>query len=511
MKITTGAIPALLALMLFAAGLPAAERVVRSGSLREPQAIDPALSWDDTSAFYVNNIFDTLVRFDPQTFKVVPSLAVSWETSRDGRTWTFQLRRKVRFHDGTPLDADAVVFTFFRQMDPANPNRKNDFPLFTDIFAFLKTVRKLAPYRVEFTLSQPFFPFLAALTVECAAIVSPSAVKKAGADFSRQPVGTGPFKLGSWQRNKRLVLKANKEYWRGRPPIDEYIDIIEPRSELLSNSFQQGALDILNTYSISKMVSYKKQDWVTITTTPYLSVTFAVVNSTRPQLDRKGVRQALGYAWDPRVLKLVFQDYVLPIHTLLPQGLIRSKAPAPAGLFSLEKARALLKKEGPDGELQLEMLLLKDDGLLFQLFSIYARNLKQIGIHLRLTRLETRDLAARIARGDYDLAYSGWIADYPDPDSMIFPLLSPQLQEQGLANIAGAKRLDLDSLLKAARCERDPQKRETLYSDINRIVIADGLIIPLYQDKRVIISNQKVGRVQPNPLGKFFLFDLTPP
>ncbi|HSQ34498.1 MAG TPA: ABC transporter substrate-binding protein [Candidatus Binatia bacterium] len=511
MKINKRALPALLALVLFASALPAAKRVVRSGSLREPRAIDPARSWDDTSAFYVSNIFDTLVRFDPHTARIVPSLAVSWEASPDGRSWRFQLRRGVRFHDGTPLDADAVVFSFFRQMDPANPDRHRDFPLFADIFVFLKTVRKIDPLQVEFILSEPFFPFLATLSVECAAIVSPSAVRKAGAAFAHQPVGTGPFKLSSWHRNKRLVLKANKEYWRGRPPIDEYIDTIEPRGEVLSNSFQQGALDILNTYSISKMVSYKKQDWVTITTTPYLSVTFAVVNSSRPQLSRKGVRQALGYAWDPRALKLVFQDYVLPIHTLLPQGLIRNDAPAPAGVFSLEKARALLKKEGFSGELQLEMLLLKDDGLLFQLFSIYARNLKQIGIHLRLTRLETKALAARIARNDYDLAYSGWIADYPDPDSMIFPLLSPQLQEQGLANIAGAKRLDLDQLLKAARCEGDAKKRETLYSDINHAVIADVLIIPLYQDKRVIISNQKVGRVQPNPLGKFFLFDLTPP
>jgi len=510
MKIEKKVLTTLLLLILAMAAPSAAEVVVRAGSLREPEGIDPAKSWDDTSAFFVNNIFDTLVRFNPKTAQIEPSLAVSWETSPDGRTWTFQLRRGVRFHDHTPLDADAVVYTFFRQMDPANQNRQHDFPLFTDIFTFLKTVRKLGSHQVQFILSEPFFPFLATLTVECAAIVSPSAVKKAGADFANHPVGTGPYKLSSWQKNKRLVLTANKEYWRGRPKLDEYIATIEPRGEVLNNYFQQGKLDILHTYSISKTVSYKKQDWVRITATPCLSVTFAVVNSLRPPLNRKDIRQAMACAWDPRALKLVFQDFVLPIDSLLPKGLLADKKAAPASRFSLAKAQALMKKEGIRGEIQLEMLLQKDDGLLFDLLSMYAINLKQIGIKLKLIRLDSAALAARIAKNDYDLAYSGWIADYPDPDSMMFPLLSAPLQQQGLANIAGAKRQDLDNLLKAARRERDAKKRETLYRNIDRTVIADGLVIPLFQDKRVIISNQKIGRFQTNPLGKLYLFDLSP-
>jgi peptide/nickel transport system substrate-binding protein len=501
--------PAVLALLFLvtAASLPA-DRVVRSGSLFEPTGIDPAQSWDDTSSFYVGNIYDTLVRLNPRTMKIEPSLATSWETSPDGRTWTFHLRRGVRFHDGTPFDADAVVFTFFRQMDTTNPNRLQDFPLFADIFTFLKTVRKIDPLQVQFILSEPFFPFLATLTVDCAAIVSPQAVKKSGADFARQPVGTGPFKLSSWQKNKRLVLVANQEYWGGRPNVDEYIDTIESRSEILNNYFQQGMLDILYTYSISKMVSYNKQDWVKVIATPYLSVTYVVVNAARPLLGRKGVRQALGRAWDPRALKLIFQDYALPIHTLLPMNLAGAEPADHASDFSLAKAQALLKKVGLAGEVQLEMLVQQNDALLFQLLSMYAKNLKQIGIKLKLTRLEPHSYTQRIARGDFDLAYSGWIADFPDPDSMLYPLLSEQLQKQGFANIAGARRQDLRGLLTAARRERDAKKRQTLYRNLNRAVIADGLVIPLYQDKRVIIFNRKLGSIQPNPLGKLSLFDL---
>jgi peptide/nickel transport system substrate-binding protein len=498
------ALSALLLILAIAANLTA-EKTVRSGNMQDPSGIDPAQAWDDIAAFYVDNIFETLVRFNAQSTRIEPLLAISWEASQDGRTWTFQLRRGVRFHDGTPLDADAVVFSFFRQMDPANPDRQRDFPLFAGIFTLLKTVRKTGSHQVQFILSEPFFPFLAALSVECAAIVSPSAVKKAGADFASQPVGTGPFKLSSWLKKKRLVLMANRDYWGGQPGVDKYIDTIEPRSEVLNNYFQQGKVDILQSYSISKMVSYKKQDWIKIIATPYLSVTFIVVNSARPPLDRRHVRQALGCAWDPRALKLVFQDYVLPIHSLLPGGMIAAGTEAPAGDFSLAKAQTLLKKESPEREIQLEMIMQKEEDLLFQLFSMFARNLKQIGIHLKLTRLDANSYASRIAQGDFDLAHSGWIADYPDPDSMLFPLLSEQLQKQGFANIAGAKRRDLDDLLKAARCERDAKKRQALYREIDHALIKDGLVIPLYQDKRVIIYNQRIGHLQPTRWASFTL------
>jgi peptide/nickel transport system substrate-binding protein len=499
--------PALLTMLFLVMAAPLlAERIVRSGSLVEPDGIDPAQVWDDTSSFYVCNIFDTLVQFNPQTMKIEPSLATSWETSRDGRTWTFNLRRDVRFHDGTHFNADAVVFTFFRQMDPAN--RRQDFPLFADIFTYLQTVRKISSHQVQFILSEPFFPFLAALTVECAAIVSPTAVEKYGSKFASQPVGTGPFKLSAWQKSKRLVLTANREYWRGRPGIDEYIDTIEPQSEVLHNYFQNGMLDILHVYSISKMVSYKKQDWIKVIAMPYFSVTYAVLNAARPPLNRMAVRKALCHAWDPRAVKLVFQDYALPIHTLLPKGLIAIESEERPIIFSITKAKALLKKEGLGHEIQLEMVLQKNGELIFHLFSIYAKNLKQVGVKLKLTSLDTQAFAQRIRLGDFDLASSSWIADYPDPDSMLFPLLSEQLQKRGFANITGGKRMDLQNLLTMARRESDAQKRQTLYRNLNRSVISEGLVLPLYQDKKVIIFNQKISRLQSNPLGKLFLFDL---
>ncbi len=503
------ALPALLLLAL-AAPLPAV-RTVRGGSVQEPVSLDPARAWDDTSSFYIANIFDTLVRLDPRTLGIEPSLATRWETGDAGRSWTFHLRRGVRFHDGSRFDADAVVFSFQRQMDPANTRRKEEFPLFHEIFNFLKEVRKLDPYRVRFTLSEPFFPFLPSLTADCAAIVSPAAVKRSGGAFARRPVGTGPFKLREWQKNKRLVLEANRDYWRGQPGIGEYIGIIEPQAELLGKHFEEGRIDLLSTYSISKMASYRKQDWVRISAEPLFSVTYAVLNSARPLLRSRNLRQALCHAWDPRALKLVYQDHVLPIHSLLPPGLAGEGGAAPPLDFSLARARELLSKEGWNAGSQLEMLVRSDEGLFFQVLSMYARNLKQAGVQLKLTRLAPEEYRRRIAGGDYDLAYSSWIADFPDPDSMLYPLLSEKLQLQGFATAASSGRQDLLQRLIGARRESDAQKRLAAYREIDRAFVGDGLVLPIYQAKSVILFNREIGSIQPNSLGKLLLFDLQAP
>jgi ABC-type oligopeptide transport system substrate-binding subunit len=237
-------------------------------------------------------------------------------------------------------------------------------------------------------------------------------------------------------------------------------------------------------------------------------VTYVVLNASRPALKNRNVRRALCHAWDPRALTLVFQDYVLPIHSLLPPGLAGIGPEAPPLEFSLAKARALLNKERGAAEIQLELLLLRDDGLLYQLLTMYARNLKQAGVRLKFTRLDREEYARRVTAGDYDLAYSGWIADYPDADSMLSPQLSDALRQQGFANIAASGRRDLRDRLVAARREGNALKRQAIYREVDRAFIADALVLPLYQDKRVVIFNRKLGNIQPNPLGKLFLYEL---
>jgi peptide/nickel transport system substrate-binding protein len=142
-------------------------------------------------------------------------LATSWTVSSDGTIWTFELRPNVRFHDGTPFDADAVVFSFERQIVSEHPAHEADF-VWTRAYHNIRHVRAAAPLRVQFEIDRPYAPFLANLAMGPAAIVSPTAVRKWKRDFGRHPVGTGPYRFVEWIPGDRITLERNPEYWDER-------------------------------------------------------------------------------------------------------------------------------------------------------------------------------------------------------------------------------------------------------------------------------------------------------
>ncbi|MEM9488194.1 MAG: ABC transporter substrate-binding protein, partial [Myxococcota bacterium] len=185
------------------------------GRAGDASALDPAVPTDTESAEVIEQIFESLVRYRPESGTFEPGLATRWTTEAGGREWIFELRRGVRFHDGTALDADAVVFSLERQRDPRHPFHRDAFNYWRTAFANVQSVAADDSHRVRITLERPYAPFLANMSMYPVAAVSPGAVAKSGADFARQPIGTGPFRFVSW-RGGRIVLERNPDYW-GRP------------------------------------------------------------------------------------------------------------------------------------------------------------------------------------------------------------------------------------------------------------------------------------------------------
>lgn len=499
-------LPSLLICHLPAAG----KHIVVAGNLDYPRTMDPAEVWDDVSAFFTFNIFDNLVVYDFPTRKIVPCLALSWTEADNGRVWEFELRRGVRFHDNTPFNADAVLFTFQRQMDARSPYRFYPMPMFEAIFTELVEVQKLGEYRVAFRLKRPFAPFLATLTADCAAIVSPTAVMRYGREFPRHPVGTGPFRLKEWRPNTLVTLEANPDYWRGRPEVDEFVMQIEPNYASLENKFINGKIDFMIPYSISRLVGLRNLSWVKVQRVPALSVTYLAFNLQRPLLKNREVRRALLYLWDPRHLKLTMQETALPLPCILPSEILGvPTAPPTLYTFSMERAEQILKQERvPRNTILTYITTQASSTLPMVLMGHYAKNLKKVGINLVFKRVSDEEYSRRIARGDFDLTMSGWTADFPDPDSMLYPLVSKKLQEQGFANMAGAEAAPILQMIDAARQERDAHKRLQLYRTINRRISEDALLFPLYQATIFYIYNSRLHTFPEHNLGRFPLFDL---
>jgi peptide/nickel transport system substrate-binding protein len=172
--------------------------------------LDPARASDIESLEVAEQVFGRLVRFAPGRLEPEPDLATSWSVSPDGTVWTFDLRPNVRFHDGTPFDADAVVFSFERQIVADHTSREPDF-VWARSYHNITKVSALSPLRVQFQIDRPYAPFLANLAIGPAAIVSPTAVRRWGTKFGRHPSGTGPYRLLEWIPGDRITLERNND------------------------------------------------------------------------------------------------------------------------------------------------------------------------------------------------------------------------------------------------------------------------------------------------------------
>src|SRR5437660_11260278 len=238
----------LLAVVLLVAAVveqaPSDVVVVRMGA--EAPGLDPGQALGLHTLRVTAEIFETLVATPDDSTDVIPGLAESWTTSSDGLTWTFKLRKGVRFHDGTPLDAAAVKFTFDRVIDPAHPHAKSGkWSFVAGYLATVKSVEVIDPQTVQLHLKYPTSSLLALLALPNCAIVSPTAFAKAPADFDTRPVGSGRYRIESWERGSRLVLRRNDDYWgaRGKPQTLVYRGIAEANSrvaELLT-----GGVDLI--------------------------------------------------------------------------------------------------------------------------------------------------------------------------------------------------------------------------------------------------------------------------
>src|SRR5256886_9241466 len=195
------------------AAQPAGTLVV--GIVAEPVNLDPAQVTDLNSNRVGRRIVETLATFPDESTQIVPGLAESWTVSKDGLRYTFKLRKGISFHDGTPLNAEAVKFSIERQINAEHPfNKLGKYPFANYFFGNVKAVEVVDPSTVEFVLKEPRASFLAILTAGARPLPCPPPARQLGADYALTPVGTGPFKYVAWDRGQRVVLEKNPSYWK---------------------------------------------------------------------------------------------------------------------------------------------------------------------------------------------------------------------------------------------------------------------------------------------------------
>ncbi|MBN2346508.1 MAG: hypothetical protein JXO51_08955 [Candidatus Aminicenantes bacterium] len=460
--------------------------------------LDPWKADDGFSNEVAANIFEGLVRFKKNSTAVEPCLATAWRIQDGGKRWRFSLRRGVRFHDGTPFDARAVLYSFQIRLE----KKGSVFPRLSFLFSFIKDIRSLDPYSVEITLERPYAPFLVALADSAAFIVPPSARQEA----VFRPIGTGPFRFLSWSRGKSLILTRYPDYWAGASKLERIIFKVMPDSQGRLLQIRNGSADLAKVQSGKEFDELSRRSHVAFLRNPSIDIHYLGFNTRRPPFDRKEVRAAfLHIIHKGNMVRQVFQNLAEPAYSSLPPPLHPGHAAQPRSSFDLDVARVLLKQAGLQDGFSCSLYFLDGQKGVQEIADILAVMARRIKVTIKKIKLPFAELVQLAGRDEHDMLIMGW-STAPDPDFFLYPLFT---FSPGHRNRFFYENPELTRLLDLGKTTLNKARRERIYLDALAILKREVPWIPLFCLIDILAYNQSVKGLAFTPLGQVIFRDAT--
>lgn len=486
-----------IATIAFAPTIVGAADIQRGGRLldsllSEPESLDPHKATLLVSTYVLNLVYDRLVYLDAAR-KPRPWLAQSWTVAEGGRKITFVLHDGIKFTDGTPLNAKAVAFTFSRLMSKAtaSPNARQMGPL--------EQVEALNDRTVTFTWSKPYAPAFVMLAGSQMGIVSPAGVEKYGAQFGRNPVGSGPFTLKSWDSGKEMVFAQNAAYKNlrsdvsngGAPYVDEILIRLVPEEGTRMAALETGELQLgwAPIQDIEKIRSeHKLQLFTRQKGTSWEYIEFNASTAPFSDID---VRRAVGYAVGPKDILAASYIYGDLIKSPLPIGTTGYDAAVGSRYgFSPDtgKAQALLRGK------QIPPLTLTtwNAPQAVRAVQVIQAQLGALGMQVRLETIDAGTFLAKLRQGNFQFAFNR--TTWPDPQILAETFLSPGRDKQ----FSDPK---LDAVLEEIVTTVDPAKRQQVVAQAQRMVLEDAACVPLFSDQFIVAARNDVHGYRFDALG----------
>ena len=489
------------------AGPTPAQTPVRGGTVTfatgaDPDSLDPQNTQSNPGEQVNRMMYENLVRFSAK-MQLEPALAESWSSSKDGLTWTFKLRKGVKFHDGTPFDAKAVKYFFDRVLGEEKPFKAS---LYTPV---VQAADVIDASTVRVVLKQPFGAFLFIMAHSAGAIVSPSAHQKWGKDLALHPVGTGPFKFVEWVKGDRVTVQRNDDYWGGRPNLDRVVvkTVREDQSRVLM--LESGDADLIVNIPTEEIARLKKDPRFTVESSPTARALFIAINVKKKPFDDVRVRQALNYAVNrDAIVKDLFQNNarVIPAHV---SPLQNGYAQLSGYSYDPKKAKELLAQSGASS---LKVKLWSPKGRFakdYELAQAVQQDLAAVGVEASLSTLEWGAyLAATKApaeQTDRELFLLGWSPSTGEARWGTFPLLhSSQLAPKG-DNRGFFVSKTLDEAIEKATVATTDQSRLGALREAQQIAITEAPYIFLISPNMIVGTSKKVHGVMNLPLELTYL------
>lgn len=509
------------ALLVLAAALlgpagPAPAQTFIFGGQGEPVQLDPAVITDGISNRVTRQVFDGLVKYKGATTEVEPALAERWEVSPDGKVWTFHLRKNVKFHDGNPLDAAAVVWNFERWWKTTHPQHENQtkagqtfeyweaqFGGFDDK-SIVSKIEAVGSHTVRITLRTPQAPFLANLAMFVFDIASPRAVEKWGTEFGKHPVGTGAFKFVEWKPNQEVALEANPDYWGVKPKVKRVvIRNIKDNSQRLA-ALKAGEIHAMEGLNPDDVAVVKSDPNLQLLLRPTNTTGYVAFNYKVKEFQDKHVRLAFAHAINkPAIVDALYGGTGLVATQFQPPSLWGYNKALKDFEYSPEKARGLLRQAGfPQGLSEITREDGKKEPLIFwymsrsrpyfpnpkEIAEAMAADLAKAGIKVQLQTAEWAVYLDKRKNGQLPLYMLGWTGDNGDPDNFLcYFFCSPGAPREGFYSSKPLADLLLRAQALTNQAERARlyrQAEQLLHDDAGRLFIANNQP-PLAFSKRV--------------------------
>ncbi|HTU02684.1 MAG TPA: ABC transporter substrate-binding protein [Candidatus Sulfotelmatobacter sp.] len=520
-----------IATALVAAGLVLGAAPVRAqstfvfGNQGEPVDLDPAVITDGISNRITRQIFEGLVKYKGSTTEVVPALAEKWHVSPDGTVWTFTLRRNVKFHDGTPLDAAAVVWNFDRWRLSKHPQHQDQvkagksFEYYEKQFggfdekSLITKVEALNPTTVRITLKSPQGPFLSNLGMFTFDLASPTAVEKFGLNFGKNPVGTGPYRFVEWKVGQEVVLEVNKDYWD--TPNAAKIPRVVVRN-IKDNSQRLAALKAGEIHGFEGL---NPDDVKVVRADPNLQIILRPTNTTGyiafnfkvKEFQDKRVRQAIAQAINKKgIVDALYGGTGIVATQFQPPPLWGHNKDLKDFEYNPQRARDLLKEAGfGQGLKEITWEDGRKEPLQFwympvsrpyypnpkEIAETIAADLAKVGITVQLQTTDWAVYLDKVTNGQLPLFMLGWTGDNGDPDNFVCYFFCAY----GEPRMGYYANRELTDILLQAQKMTDQGKRAELYRKAEQMIHDDVARLFIAHNQPPLPFQKKVKGYVPNP------------
>ncbi len=483
------------ALVALSCASAAAQTTLRIGLAEDADILDPSLARTYVGRIVFASICDKLFDVDAK-LNVVPQLALSQETSEDGKTVTIKLRGGVKFHDGEPLDAEAAKFSLERHMTMQGSFRKPEL-------AAVDHIDVVDPLTIKLALKTPFSPLIAQLTDRAGMMVSPKAAKEAGDKFGLHPVCAGPYKFVERVQQDRIVVEKFADYWnKDNVHIDRivYQPIVDATVRLAN--LKAGGLDLIERLLATDIKAVKDDPKLKLNDLPdlsYFGLTINLANGEKaknPLGANAKVRQALELAIDREALnQVVFNGEFVPGNQWISPDSPYYQKGIPIPKRDVAKAKALIKEAGVATPITVDFMVPQgaENKAVSEVVQAMAAE-AGFDLKIRVTEFATSLKAAE--QGDYQVYFIGW-SGRTDPDGNIYIFEKTKAPQ----NVTGFSNPEVDQALDDSRLTSDPAKRKAIYEKAAKILLTEDPILYLYHRKVLIAQTVKLEGFVPVPDG----------